>query len=173
MAMTLSEIGVIYGWAAWLLFAAKSPGQSLGRYTTAIAFTALVLVFAVTVIYAFTNRPGGTPGWMIVFGMVSESAIVVATFGFFWMHYERSLWDGAKQAEQTADLNRDLTDLNTHLAETVQKKTAELIRSQKLESIGRLAGGMAHDFNNLLAVVHSHANLIQAKMPAGNPRAAR
>lgn len=45
-----------------------------------------------------------------------------------------------------------------------QKMEQELLRAQKLDSLGNLAGGIAHDFNNILTAVLSNANL--AKMYA-------
>jgi PAS domain S-box-containing protein len=87
-----------------------------------------------------------------------------------WVH-ERAdvLRDEEGRPVRMIGIVQDITDRRA-AEEALRQSEAQLRQSQKMEAVGRLAGGVAHDFNNLLTVITGRTQLMLAQLGADAPR---
>jgi PAS domain S-box-containing protein len=99
------------------------------------------------------------------------------------IEYRIVLPDGSErviqaQAEVLLDKDGKPVTLRGTVHDVTERKRAEeekaelrnqLLLSQKMETVGRLAGGVAHDFNNLLTVISGYSELLLDKLKEGDP----
>ncbi|HEY5995635.1 MAG TPA: PAS domain S-box protein [Candidatus Deferrimicrobiaceae bacterium] len=69
------------------------------------------------------------------------------------------------EIDMVAGLSIDVTERN--------RLQEQLIRTQKLESLGVLAGGIAHDFNNILTAILGNLSLCRRMLDVGHPASGR
>ena len=81
---------------------------------------------------------------------------------------EGPVLDDAGEVIGLFGISRNITDRKRAEEERARLR-AQLQHAQKLESVGRLAGGVAHDFNNLLTVINGYSDLLLAQLTSTDP----
>jgi PAS domain S-box-containing protein len=82
--------------------------------------------------------------------------------------YARPVLNEDGNLQRIEGILHDITERKKAEQERVRLEQ-QLVQAQKMESIGRLAGGVAHDFNNMLTVILGYAELLRLTLPEDSP----
>lgn len=177
----IANIAAVAGWGQWTLISIdhdnricrfRVTGSWESRYQTALG-VCWGSAMAAGKFAGYASRLFGTNCWA---DQTSYAARGGEFDEFVVSPSKRKLEDEIDRLLQSdkatrADMAVALEQLRKEMSERRRAEEerghlqAELVQARKLESIGRLAGGVAHDFNNMLSPILGYAELLLSDLP--------
>jgi two-component system, cell cycle sensor histidine kinase and response regulator CckA len=93
--------------------------------------------------------------------VIAEESVVAEGVSRVFLATKAPYRDAAGEVVGLIGIAHDVTDR--------RRLEAELQQAQKMEAIGRMAGGVAHDFNNILSVIRGFSDLSQRQLDGADP----
>ena len=176
---------IVYGmtstiwWLSLVGFAMVNLGRRQEAKVWGVVIPMLVVVSVIAEPHIQIQSAAGELPIEVTFSKTIFVVILIAmSAGFRYIAERRAieLYDSEKRLEAA---NKELERHRGHLEELVRERIAEvqrahqdkaklqdqLLKSQRMESLGLLAGGVAHDLNNVLSGIVSYPELILYDLP--------
>jgi PAS domain S-box-containing protein len=135
-------------------------GEMLGRPIT--------MLIAESDREAYTNAVPRPAAGELTLGQIIEVTGKRKNGGEFPSEFALAVLQGAEGTAFTAVV-RDVSE-RKQSQDAIRQRDEQLRQAQKMEAIGRLAGGVAHDFNNLLMAIRGYAEMLVQSLEEGDYR---